>query len=303
LFVVVVVFTTNGGKQLRLCDVAAGRRVVGHLLLADIQSIVVDRYFPGTLDQNDGESCFHENYSEFWQTSKSRPSLAFSAGSTMWSRIRQDVLRIKTIYGRTFCLRFYSDIDGAMKSSDQWDKLEGSTELIKIKALHWAQTIGRVCGPDISKVRRHSVSNVHDDSAEFRNYIVEHHPNHEKSRRFHLQPESPFLSTRSKLRLFSSSQEDVIEATNDIARQRSFVKRPLMRSHTSHRTAFLQSRTWSSLPYLHNDELQDENKLQYSEKMQPMDFIADYTVDMTIPTVEDLLENNDIEADCRRFEC
>lgn len=59
---------TKGGKGLRLCDVAAGRRVVGHLHFSEIHSVHVERRMPRER-AGDAVECseVEVDKSEFWK--------------------------------------------------------------------------------------------------------------------------------------------------------------------------------------------------------------------------------------------
>lgn len=132
---------TKGGKGLRLKDVAVGRRVVGHLEFSEIESIIVQRYFPGNYPENENDSLRGKaSQVEFW-------CAAFVHHGDMWSTIKQDQMRIKTVDGRELVLRFYSDLEDAQHHPEHLGDMEESGPIYKNNTFQWVQTIGRYCGP------------------------------------------------------------------------------------------------------------------------------------------------------------
>lgn len=161
---------TRGGKGLRLCDVAVGRRVVGQLQLADILSVHVERIMPHQLRPSDGDvPAVEVRRTEYWHKRMAEEK-TLTRGAR-WVTVKQDILKIKTVNGRTVCVRFYSDLEDAEAHFDRLST-ENETEgpLHKNLALQWAQTIVRYCGPDQLK---QNLPHFGDDSSdELRDFLI-----------------------------------------------------------------------------------------------------------------------------------
>lgn len=146
------VVATKGGKGLRLCDVAAHRRIVGHLELAEIESITVERVLPSSddvLTDSDETEDGIINV-EWWKgpTHQAEGKQRLSR-SERWSKVKEDRLRIQATNDRILYLRFYSDLEDAEHHLERLtteNDIEG--DLVKNNALQWAQTIVRFLGPD-----------------------------------------------------------------------------------------------------------------------------------------------------------
>ena len=148
---------TKGGKGLRLCDVAGGRKVVGHFDLGDVTEVHVERDVPLTeeerednvsLDQERGTDMASEVASEFWcDTTNSKNEISASR-NLRWSKTKEDRLQLKSVHG-TLVLRFFSDLDEMeVHQEDHIPAKEGGSTLKKIVAYQWAQTIVHSCGPE-----------------------------------------------------------------------------------------------------------------------------------------------------------
>jgi len=143
---------TKGGKGLRLCDVARGRKVVGHLDFADVTKIHVEKDDVPISDLSLVEtaaSLFHKEHDldiEYWSNahSESEPSKKY-ARIIRWTLFEEDRLKISTGSGTLF-FRFYSDL-----AHSECQKIELSKNCHDIKrdiAFQWAETISRICGRD-----------------------------------------------------------------------------------------------------------------------------------------------------------
>jgi hypothetical protein len=173
---------TKGGKGLRLCDVAVGRRVVGSLELKDIVSVHVEREMPrvGLLD--DAECCPGTEVlqNEYWNHHRMEDHVG--RRGTEWGKIKQDILKITTVNGGTLLLRFYSDFADAEANPL---RLAGENEetgaLFKDNAFQWAQTIGRFCGPEQLK---QALPHFGEDTAdELRDFLIVKHDEVDKGHR------------------------------------------------------------------------------------------------------------------------
>jgi hypothetical protein len=150
---------TNGGKGLRLQDVAYGRKVVGHFNLSDVTEIHVERSMPLSNSSPIKECALLydgdiESGSEFW--AKSSKASVVSACEKLcgqqlsrnlrWAKVKEDRLKLVTLHG-TLILRYYSDLDNIeshLEESAKESELKGP--LRKNIAFQWAQTITHHCG-------------------------------------------------------------------------------------------------------------------------------------------------------------
>ena len=141
------IIAMKGGKGLRLCDVAVGRRVVGHLLFADVDSLCVERIYPrdGEIGDYVSERHITETKMEYWD---GREDLVSGDRAFLWSTTKQDTLKIQTVHATTLCLRFYTDLGDDRTHADRVAAERGDGVLYKNNALQWVQTIARFCGPE-----------------------------------------------------------------------------------------------------------------------------------------------------------
>ena len=173
---------TKGGRGLRLCDVALGRRVVGHLELSEIERVTVEREMPAESNatqnsQNEeGPAETKEHLVEYWMQSNDEAVCVISHDES-WHANKEDRLKVQTVNGRTLFLRFHSDLEDAQQHPSRVaneDEYEGP--IFKNNAFQWAQTIGRFCGPDqLLQSLPHFGANSFN---ELRDYLVVHHYHH-----------------------------------------------------------------------------------------------------------------------------
>ena len=161
------VIATDGGKGLRLCDVIAGRRVVGHLSFSDILSVHVEREEPsessGPSPRENGEQ------NEFWQPESAAPTATAESRQQRWDKVNQDRLRLSTLHG-TLYLRFHSDLaDSELHPERILEEVGDESPLHKDIAFQWAMTIVRHCG--VSQLQQELPNFGHDDDDELRDYL------------------------------------------------------------------------------------------------------------------------------------
>jgi hypothetical protein len=145
---------TKGGKGLRLCDVVQGRKVVGHLDLADVTEVHVEQDEGVVSDLSLLEKAAERYHSkndlamEYWLDSSKYQAdtepKRFARG-IRWTIMKEERLRLTSVSG-TLVLRFYSDLECA-----ELDKIENTScqhSLSKDIALQWAETVSRICGPE-----------------------------------------------------------------------------------------------------------------------------------------------------------
>jgi len=166
------VMSSKGGKGLRLCDVAVGRRVVGHLHFSEIDSVHVERCLP---HENSAEAIecpdVEVEKGEFWKFSSVRSLANGLKRGDEWCGIKQDRLRIHTIHGHTLYLRFYSDLEDAGRHAERLaaeNEMEGA--LFKNNAFQWVQTIVRFCGP--SQLQQALPHFGDDTNEELRDFLI-----------------------------------------------------------------------------------------------------------------------------------
>jgi hypothetical protein len=175
---------TKGGNGLRLCDVAAGRKVVGHLDLSEVTEVHVERDMPleelALLDEMQQSNTADEPPTEYWQTASRHVSESDAARpprNIRWAKIKEDRLKLTSMHG-TLVLRYYSDLEDSETHPDRsaMENEEHGT-LTKNIAFQWAQTIARFCGRDHLKQMLPHFGD--DTSEELRDYLeVVHY--HEK---------------------------------------------------------------------------------------------------------------------------
>jgi len=163
---------TKGGKGLRLCDVAVGRRIVGHLLLTDVASVYVERKMPsdGNIVIGDDPEIDVEK-TEFWK-SHHRSSCAdgLTLGSE-WSTMKQDRVKILTQHGHKLYFRFLADFEHGKQHPDLLsaeDEVDGVIN--KNNAIQWTQTIVRFCGP--AQLRQPLPHFGDDTTEELRDFLI-----------------------------------------------------------------------------------------------------------------------------------
>jgi hypothetical protein len=172
---------TKGGKGLRLCDVAAGRRIVGHLSLSEVNWINVERIMPSDEAREDTDASDDEilKKTEFWQTKAD--TVRFNRRE-FWHKVKQDLLTVHTLAGHTLQLRYYSDLEDAEHHPErQAEENEADGPIYKNNSFQWVQTIGRLCGPEQLK---QSLVHFGDESPdELRDYLIVHSEETEKGHR------------------------------------------------------------------------------------------------------------------------
>jgi len=203
---------THGGKGLRLCDVTAGRRVIGQLSLKDIVQVHVEREHKhqGTVARSAEEAMAELNHGrvEFWQekVEGDREESAIDI-QKRWDSVNQDCLKIETLHG-TLMLRFYSDLEDCEAHPERViEEQKEDSALYKNIALQWAQTVVHKCSNDqLKQPLPHFGTN---DSDELRDLLqVVTHEDRRGHRRFqsgsmrglHRRPRS---GSRSRRRLGS----------------------------------------------------------------------------------------------------
>jgi hypothetical protein len=177
---------TSGGKGLRLQDVAAGRKIVGHLNLSEITEIHVERSMPLSETANTKNSSALDEDGvelpvEFWLKSKASCETKLSR-QARWTKVKEDRLRLVSLHG-CLVLRFYSDLDDAELQSDTSAKdNEAQGPLRKNIAFQWAQTMTHNLGRE--KLRQplpHFGANNSDELRDLLEVTNYHEKEHEET--------------------------------------------------------------------------------------------------------------------------
>jgi hypothetical protein len=147
---------TDGGKNLRLRDVAAGRKIVGHVDLRKVDLVKVLRCVPH--HARDDTMPVHSIESEYWKPSIHIPSDmsdVLASNKRRWDSVQEDVLKIHSTHG-VLLLRFFADLE----LQEFPKKLDVPSH--NILAVSWCQTIKNIC-------KGKSMTAIESDSA-----LVEH---------------------------------------------------------------------------------------------------------------------------------
>lgn len=148
---------TNGGLGMRLCDVTAGRRVLGHMSFADIVKVGVEREMAARVKSKgieDLEASNSKRVHEMWQAGDGN-AFDGSAFAKRWEEVHQDRLRVDTKRG-TLYLRFYADLRDEEHHPERVAKEAGDVTLLhKDNAFNWAQSIVRICAKQLKQPLPH----------------------------------------------------------------------------------------------------------------------------------------------------
>jgi len=163
---------TNGGKGMRLCDIATGRRIVGRLSLEEIECATVERevHVDGEKPEEDGPDV-DATWIEWWmkphEESSKPPNRA-----VRWNSIQEDRLCLHTANEGTLYLRFYSDLEDAENHPEHFQTgPDNDGAIFKNNSFQWVQTIGRFLGPEHLK---QSMPNFNTPN-ELKDYLVLHY--------------------------------------------------------------------------------------------------------------------------------
>ena len=147
---------TKGGKRLRLRDVAACRKIVGHFDLRSIDLVKVQRYLaPPVVEgrdvDEDDKALIQEEYwkprssTEESKNALTDPVLIRASNTKRWERVQEDQLKINSPQGVLY-LRFFADLEEMEMSPSVGEAAKG--KIYKNEALLWCQTLARLCGAE-----------------------------------------------------------------------------------------------------------------------------------------------------------
>eukprot|EP00536_Pseudo-nitzschia_multiseries_P016336 jgi/Psemu1/263564/estExt_Genewise1Plus.C_10800001 len=141
---------TKGGKNLRLCDVARGRKVVGHIDFTDVTEIHVEKDdIPISdislveLDSNSYDNDKGLNVEHWLNCRSENEEHKKYPRCVRWSLFQEDRLKLSTRTG-TLYFRFYSDL--ALFETEKAENHQISNRITPDIAFQWAETICRICG-------------------------------------------------------------------------------------------------------------------------------------------------------------
>ena len=191
---------TKGGKGLRLCDVVAGRQIVGHLDLSEVSEVHVERDFPLPAeaisdllarDSTTEEDLPKEYWCEDHHKTPSKSCLAHPSRNARWAQIKEDRLKLVSMHG-TLYLRFFSDLEDAESSAERkTTESETSGPLTKNIALQWGQTVARLVGKDqLQQSLPHLGEDNSDELRDFLEMVPFHEKELEKERKGHSRKRS-----------------------------------------------------------------------------------------------------------------
>jgi hypothetical protein len=169
---------TKGGKGLRLCDVALGRKVVGHLDLSHVTEVRVEQDSDVLSDVATLEMAAllfgdtEDMASEYWFDSQASPLENHKYGRAVrWLMTHEERLRLTTEAG-TLYLRFYADLE--YTETEMNDFCHEMSTLKKEVAFQWAESVVRIVGPQqLYKQNLPHFGEGNDE--ELRDYLETHH--------------------------------------------------------------------------------------------------------------------------------
>jgi hypothetical protein len=165
---------TKGGKNLRLCDVALGRKVVGHLDFADVTEVHVAKDDVPISDMtlvekasvlfDKEEDLDVEHWSSLYSETEANNQYA---RIIRWTLIQEERLKISTNSG-TLYFRFYSDL-AQFEAENSGVCPTDSHAITRDISFQWAETISRICGR--SQLRQNLPHFGEENEAELRDYL------------------------------------------------------------------------------------------------------------------------------------
>lgn len=159
---------------MRLCDVALGRKVVGHLDLADVTEVHVAKDDAPISDMTLVERAavsFDKDRDldvEHWSnTDQETEANKKYARIIRWAFTKEERLKISTNSG-TLYFRFYSDL-AYFEAENEGDLPKESDAITRDIAFQWAETISRICGR--SQLRQNLPHFGEQNEDELRDYL------------------------------------------------------------------------------------------------------------------------------------
>lgn len=169
---------TKGGKGLRLCDVALGRKVVGHLDLSDVTEVHVEQdedVMSDFVTLEKAASLYGDKVdmaSEYWSNSEiSRADTNKYIRAVRWLTMHEERLKLTTESGTLF-LRFYADLANA--EAEMSNSRHDMATLKKEVSFQWAVSIVRIVGPE--QLHRQKLPHFGEgNDEELRDYLETQH--------------------------------------------------------------------------------------------------------------------------------
>ena len=154
---------TNGGKGLRLCDVARGRKILSQFDLDDIDFVDIEHRLATVSDSTNDVESGHEQLLEFWQGGNDHINgYRLQNMNLRWCNVNEDRLKVhfKSGGGTTLFVRFTVDLKEMEKRKLE---LQTGEELSDIgrQAKVWCRTIAHLRGAN--NLTKQSLPHFNDD--------------------------------------------------------------------------------------------------------------------------------------------
>ncbi len=155
--------SNNGGKGLRLCDVAKGRKIVSQFDLDDIDFVDIEHRLEAVSDSISDIETGHEQLLEFWQGGNNHIINYRSQKMDLrWCKVNEDRLKVhfKSGGGTTLFMRFAVDLKEMERRKLE---LHAGEELSDIgrQAKVWCRTIAHLRGA--GNLTKQSLPHFNDD--------------------------------------------------------------------------------------------------------------------------------------------
>mmetsp|Transcript_29879 Transcript_29879/g.44946 ORF Transcript_29879/g.44946 Transcript_29879/m.44946 type:complete len:711 (+) Transcript_29879:385-2517(+) len=155
--------STNGGKGLRLCDVAKGRKILSQFDLDDIDFVDIEHRLATVSDSTNDVESGHEQLLEFWQGGNDHIDGYRSHKMDLrWCNVNEDRLKVhfKSGGGTTLFMRFTVDLKEMERRKLE---LHAGEELSDIgrQAKVWCRSIAHLRGAN--NLTRQSLPHFNDD--------------------------------------------------------------------------------------------------------------------------------------------
>jgi hypothetical protein len=158
---------TNGGKGLRLCDVAKGRKILSQFDLDDIDFVDIEHRLATESDSNNDIEKGHEQLLEFWQGGNDHLNCyRLNKMNERWCNVNEDRLKVhfKSGGGTTLFMRFTVDLkEMEMRKLELHAEEDIPDQLSDVgrQAKVWCRTIAHLRGE--TNLTRQSLPHFNDD--------------------------------------------------------------------------------------------------------------------------------------------
>jgi hypothetical protein len=156
----------NGGKGIRLCDVAKGRKILSQFDLKDVDFVDIEHRLATESDSNSDIERGQEQLLEFWQGGNDHiNSYRLSKMNERWCNVNEDRLKVhfKSGGGTTLFIRFTIDLKEMERRKLEWHAEEDSPDQssnVGRQAKVWCRSIARLRGAN--NLTRQSLPHFND---------------------------------------------------------------------------------------------------------------------------------------------